>query len=362
MSTRSIRISINLASLAHNLGIAKTLTGGRKVFAVVKADAYGHGATKVVDTLVSAGADGFAVVTPGEAIELRSAGIQLPILVLQGAQVNTELSVFAEHNLWPVIHTEQQLDWFNQPAMKNDNAQAWLKIDTGMGRLGFLPEQAAKILGNQSLLINWCGALTHFASADDAKNPLTAQQIDCFNTLLGRREMQTSLANSAGLLSWPESIGDWSRPGIMLYGSDPTLHGSEAGKQLAPVMRVSAPIIDIKRYPAGHPIGYSSTYVCPESMPVAYIAAGYGDGLPRVLDDTARVSIRGKLCPVIGRVSMDSMAIDCRSVADAAIGDEAVLWGPENPVEHMARAAGTISYELMTSVKGTRTYFTAATT
>jgi len=334
------------------------LAGGQKLFAVIKADAYGHGAVQVAGALEFV--DGFAVVTLAEALELREAAIKQPILVLQGAQEQSECNAFHEFDLWPLIHCAEQLSWFNN-SQHVAKLRPWIEIDTGMGRLGFQPIDAlAAIAGNQAM--NWMGAITHFASADEPQSHQTQSQMTLFaSTVASLKNQQpgliSSLANSAGVLAWPDSQADWARPGIMLYGANPLCEGFDIEPApLRSAMRVSAPVISKKMFNAGDCIGYSATYICEESMPVGFLGIGYGDGLPRVFDQSASVSLHGQRCPIIGRVSMDSIAIDLRNVPTVQLGDHAVLWGDEQPVAILARAANTISYELMTSIKGPREY------
>ena len=341
---RSVSITINLDAIRRNLATARRLSGGAKQFATIKADAYGHGATAVASALSSiawqrknrvsnpatAGAengtaDGFAVVTVDEALELRETGIELPILVLQGPQHPNACKLMREHGLWPVIHDLYQYDWYSRSTERTE-LQAWLKVDSGMGRLGVLPEEASRILSSSSG-INWCGLLTHFACADEVGNPFTAQQIARFHSVNASPALSKSLANSSGILAWPQSQADWSRPGIMLYGANPLNQPLPAGVELQPAMRVQAPVISVKTVAAGSGIGYAQRYICAEDMRVAYVALGYRDGLPRVLDNSAVILLNGQACPVIGRVSMDSIAVDIRRQPDVTVGLAAEIWG-----------------------------------
>ncbi len=350
---RALRIRVDLGAIQKNLTLAKLRSGGQKLFAVVKADAYGHGAVQVAKALDQA--DGFAVVTVAEAIELRDALIDKPILVIQSAHDRHECAACAHYQLWPVIHCMDQLQWFAQVPNAHQ-LRAWIKIETGMGRLGFQPDEVKKVLIKNHGL-NWYGAMTHFASADDPHNRLTDRQIQSFNRLTQHMNVQQSLANSAAILAWPDSQAHWARPGIMLYGSNPVQSQTRDQTPLRLAMRVTAPLISVKRYKAGDSVGYAADYVCAESMSVGYIAIGYGDGFPRVLDRNASVLLNGRICPIIGRVSMDSIAIDLSKVKNAQLGDEAVVWGVEHPIEILASAANTITYELMTSIRGPRDYF-----
>ena len=326
------------------------------MFAVVKADAYGHGAIEVAKALPMA--DAFAVATTGEALALREAGIKQPILVLQGPSDACQLDAYIQHDLWASIHDEHQLAWLKRSLQLNQ-LSLWLKVDTGMGRLGFSVAQAEHEL--QFGPINWMGMLTHLASADDQGCGEVTAQAQQFASLQSRfPHLQSSIANSAGIMAWPDLHAQWLRPGLMLYGSSPFEGTTGSAEGLKPVMRVSALIISVKTLAKGASVGYAHEYHCPEQMRVGYLGVGYGDGLPRVLDTTATVLVHETPCPVIGRVSMDSIAIDLRSLNNVtpgvAPGDEVVIWGPEHPVERLAAAAGTICYEMYTHVRGKRLY------
>lgn len=355
---RAVRINIDLSAIRHNLEVARSCSGGQKLFAVVKADAYGHGAVRVACALDQA--DGFAVVTLAEAIELREAKITKPILVMQGAQAKQECDAFHQFKLWPSIHCAEQIEWFDACTI-SEPLPAWLKMDSGMGRLGFRAAEAATVLASEGRL-NWIGVMTHLASADHLQSAQTNHQLAVFSDVIkplaaAKPALMRSIANSAGLLAWPITDTDWARPGIMLYGSCPI--PTDASDQLPALlssMQVCAPVISKKQFKSGDVIGYAASYRCPESMLVGFLAIGYGDGLPRVLDSSASVLFKGKRCPIIGRVSMDSVAIDLRGLDEVHVGDRAVLWGPDHPVELLAKAANTISYELLTSIKGSREY------
>lgn len=372
-SRRSVSLSINLPALRQNLATARRLSGGSRQFATIKADAYGHGAVAVARALSPravkpAGneaeaenqacalgtADGFAVVTLGEALELREAGIEQPVLVLQGPQSADALPEMIRHDLWPVIHDLEQHAWL-KACPERQALGCWLKVDTGMGRLGVQVHQANDLLA-QSNGIRWKGLMTHFACADEVDNPFTQRQIEQFHSVSIVPGMQKSLANSAGVLAWPQARADWARPGIMLYGCNPLNTALPEGVSLVPAMSVSAPLISVKSLPAGSGVGYAQSWHCPEDMPVGYVALGYRDGLPRVLDNTAAVYINGARCPIVGRVSMDSIAVDLRSAPAVALGARAEFWGETAPIDTLAKAAGTISYELLTSIRGKRTY------
>ncbi len=357
---RSVTITIHLNHLRHNLAVARRLSGASKLFATVKADAYGHGAVAVAEALSSSldtreNADGFAVVTLGEALELRHAGITVPILVLQGPRTISEFEAIAAAKLWPVIHDLEQLEWF-ETYPRRSMIPAWLKVDTGMGRLGLAPSQAVEVLQSETG-IKWIGVMSHFASADETKNDFTLKQIESYNDVQAvAGDLDHSLANSAAILAWPKSIRDWARPGIMLYGSNPLDAQLPDGVELKPAMTVTAPLVSVKHYAAGSGIGYAQTWRCPEDMAVGYVGAGYRDGVPRVLDQSASVVIEGVRCPVIGRVSMDSMAVDLRALAHPRRMMRVELWGNNAAINSLAASAGTISYELLTRIRGERHY------
>lgn len=349
---RSAKITVHLNAIAHNYQLMRDKAGS-KAFAMVKADAYGHGADGVASYLSSV-ADGFSVVTVGEGIGLRDAGITQPILVVQGPQDDEDIDAIYEHGLWPALHDEAQI----AQVLAHRNAidiEPWLKVDTGMGRLGVSMESAEQHLQQNQL--RWHGVMSHLASADEPDNPFTHEQSERFKELVNSKELETSLANSAGVLVWPNATRHWARVGIGLYGSHSIPNVSPAEYNLKPAMSVQAPIVSVKQVGAGLTIGYGQTYQCSEDMPVAYAAIGYADGLPRVLDSSADVLIQGVRCPIIGRVSMDTIAIDCQNlVVMPERGDLVTLWGPDQPVDRLASAAGTISYELLTGVRGRRIY------
>jgi len=374
-STRSVSIKVNLNALRENMCVVAKLAGKAQRFATIKADAYGHGALAVAHALSAKSksaqftdasafilkqgcahgfANGFAVVTLDEALELRQSGIEEPILLLQGPQTKDAVSTIVRNALWPVIHDPGQYEWFSQ-CTDAVGVRAWLKVDTGMGRLGVSVEQANQILSKPSG-IRWQGLLTHFASADETANSYTAEQCHRFKQVSLLEGMTTSLANSSAVLAWPEAHGDWVRPGIMLYGCNPLDRELPDEHQLKPVMSVEAPLISSKRLSRGASVGYGQSWQCPENMPIGYVGLGYGDGLPRVLDANATVTVAGTRCPIVGRVSMDSVAIDLRPVGQMPIGTTVQFWGEHAMVGELANSAGTISYELLTSIRGSRQY------
>jgi alanine racemase len=318
--------------------------------AVVKANAYGHGL--VATALCLADADAFAVARLDEALALRSAGVRKPIVLLEGVFDAAQLQEAARHNLEIVVHEREQLALLeNAPA--GHRFVVWLKIDTGMNRLGFRPQQVEAALASLMRLgerLFELRLMTHLASADEHDSALTNQQLAQFTALTRGRPMIRSLANSAGVFAWPAAHADWIRPGLALYGVSPFADqvGSELG--LAAAMRLVSTVIAVREVPAGETVGYGGTWRAARDSRVAILAGGYGDGLPRSLPNGTPVLVRGERAALAGRVSMDMIAVDVTNVAGVTVGDPALLWGPELPVEEIASHAGTVSYELLCGV------------
>lgn len=342
--SRRARVTVDAAALRHNLARVRASAPGRRVIAAIKADAYGHGALHAAAAL--AAADAFAVATVEEALQLRWGGVRHPLIVLSAALDADDLAACAEHDLQPVLHDGAQID-----ALAGNGGReltVWLKLDTGMHRLGFPPEEAPALYRRLKELpgVRLAGWMTHLACADDPDNPATETQVQRFRDALADLPGERSIANSAGILAWPDSHADSVRPGIMLYGGSPLVGRNGPEFDLRPVMTLTAPLIARKRVAAGEPIGYGATWRAPEDMPVGVIAAGYGDGYPRHAPSGAPVLLRGRRVPLIGRVSMDLINVDLRECPEAEVGDIAVLWGEGLPADEIARAAGTIAYEL----------------
>lgn len=336
--------TIDRAAFAHNLERARALTPGRTVYAAVKADGYGHGA--VTAALALAEADGLAVSSLDEALQLRWSGVAKPIITLSQPLDADVVALMAEHDITPVIFDPSQLATLEQqPGLR---LNVWVKLDSGMHRLGFMPHQIDDVQTRLSRLENVerIGWITHLGCADDVEHPLTEQQLAAFDQATSGRSGQRSIANSAAVLAWPGAHADLVRPGIMLYGSSPMLDRSAADHDLQPAMHLTAPLISRRSLAAGEPIGYGASWYTPEAMEVGVIGIGYGDGYPRHAPSGTPVLLGGRLAPLVGRVSMDMLTVDLRNVPDAAIGDRATLWGPGLPADDVASAAGTIAYEL----------------
>lgn len=347
--TRATRAEINLSALQHNLQVARSRTRSKQL-AIVKANGYGHGIVEVARALIDA--DGFGVATIDEGIALRESGIYKPVLLLEGFNRPQDLPLIHAYKLQCLIHNEEQLSILEKHG--RHPVGVWLKIDTGMHRLGFSVEQVSDVyqrLSELGCVEKPVNLMTHFACADEQDNEFTRQQTELFEKATGQFEhAERSMANSAGILGWPESHADWVRPGIMLYGSSPFVGSEAAQHELKPVMTLKSEIIAIHQFKKGDSIGYGQAYVCETDMPVATIAIGYGDGYPRHARQGTPVLINGHLQPLIGRVSMDMITVDLRDAENVKVGDEVTLWGEGLPVERIADHADTISYELFCSV------------
>ncbi len=342
------RARIDLAALRHNLARARRAAPGRRLMAVVKADGYGHGAIRVARALERA--DAFAVARLEEALELRAAGIDKRIVVLPGVLERAEVAAAAAAGIDLVVQHEGQIGALE--AARSPLA-VWLKIDTGMHRLGVPPARAQacyRRLAECPQVRPPVRLMTHLAEADDRASPATGEQLEVFARACAGLEAERSIANSAALLGWPAAHGDWLRPGLMLYGASPFLDSLGAEEGLRAVMTLETRLIAVNRIPAGGRIGYGGTWTCPEEMAVGVAAIGYGDGYLRHAPSGTPVLVGGRRAPLIGRVSMDAITIDLRGLPGARPGDPVVLWGEGLPVEEVARAMGTIPYEPLTRV------------
>ncbi|MDH5785796.1 MAG: alanine racemase [Chromatiales bacterium] len=348
---RRTEVSIDLAALRHNLQTLREAAPSSRIMAAIKANGYGHGLQRVAHTLNNVDALGVACVE--EAITLREAGITTPITLLEGFFHADELPLITRHGLEMVIHHARQIDILEQQSLST-TLRVWLKVDTGMHRLG-VPAEGARLQWQRlSAITNIevIGLMTHLANADDLSDPKTEQQLALFADCCGDLPGERTIANSAALLGWPESHADWNRPGISLYGVSPFLNGRGEQHNLRPVMTLRSELIAINQLKKGDAIGYGGSWHCPEDMAVGVVAVGYGDGYPRHAQSGTPVLISGKRVSLIGRVSMDMITVDLRGLPDARVGDEVVLWGEGLPVEEIAEYASTIPYELLCGVTG----------
>ena len=341
---------INLNAIKKNYLYAKSLSPQSKVIAVVKANAYGHGAIAVARHLED-DADLYGVASTEEAIALRESGIgKTPILLMEGIFEESELKLIEKYNLITTICSQPQLEWLLSFDFKKP-VDIFVKYDSGMGRLGFQDEEfisAVKLL-EKSKKINNMTMMTHFSNADNLESTSTSKQIKKFENIVNTKTHTSSLANSAATMKWGQSHMDYIRPGIMLYGSSPFPDKSNLDK-LTPAMSLSSSLISIKSFKAGHSIGYGDRYVCEQDMDIGVVAIGYGDGYPRSAEDGTPVFINGVKTSIAGKVSMDMITIDLTNVPEPKIGDRVELFGDNISVDEVAEHCKTISYEIFTQI------------
>lgn len=314
--------------------------------AVIKANAYGHDIVPTARAL--AAADAFAVARLEEGLALRAAGVRQRIVLLEGVFSRAELEAAAREQLDLVVHAEPQLAMLDAWCESHGFA-VWLKVDTGMNRLGFRVEEFsavfARLRGMQA--VGELRLMTHLAAADERANPMTSHQLLCFDALTATLGCERSIANSAGLIAWPNARAQWVRPGLMLYGISPFADTTAAEIGLRPVMSLRTELIAKRQVRAGETVGYAGTWQADRDLEIGIIAAGYGDGYPRGVPNGTPVVIEGTHVPIIGRVSMDMIAIDLTHAPPVQLGAPVVLWGDELPVERIAVSANTIPYELV---------------
>lgn len=348
--SRATTATIHIEALRHNLSQVRALAPHSKIMAVVKADGYGHGLERVARALE--GADAFGVAALSDAERLRAVGLSQRIVLLSGVDEASDLVAIRRLGVDTVLHHDSQLALLQQDT-ESDPIRVWLKLDTGMHRLGFAAERAETIYTQLKMMPNVhddITLMTHFASSDEFNGQQTELQLKTFNHTCTHLIGLHSLSNSAAILGWPAAHQDWVRAGGALYGLSVVDNKTGADFGLKPAMSLSTKLIAINHIKKGESIGYSATWQCPEDMPVGVAAIGYGDGYPRHASAGTPVLIHGVRVPIIGRVSMDLMTLDLRGVPSAKVGDDVLLWGPELPVEVIAKAAGSISYELTCSI------------
>ncbi|HEX7339863.1 MAG TPA: alanine racemase [Rhodanobacteraceae bacterium] len=344
--SRLATATIHLGALRHNLARLRQLAAPARVVAVVKADAYGHGLERVARALGDADAFGVAAIADGR--RLRAAGFRQPIVVLAGPDSAADLDELRHLNLDAVIHHDSQLDWLAADHGKPP-IRVWLTVNSGMNRLGFAVERAAAVharLQAMEAVADDIMLMTHFAASDEFDSPQTRDQIAAFERATAGLPGPRCLSNSAAVLAWPAARGQWVRTGGLLYGLSVVEGRSGADFDFRPAMTLATRLVAINRVAKGEPIGYGATWHAPEDMLLGVAAIGYGDGYPRSAPTGTPVLVDGQRAAIAGRVSMDLMTLDLRGVRDPAVGQTVTLWGPELPVETIADAAGTISYDL----------------
>ncbi len=340
---RPILAYIDQNALEHNLQIARGTTFAR-IMAVIKANGYGHGLLRAAEAL--AGADGFALLDIRDAIALREAGYRQTILLLEGFFDAADLEQLAEYELACVIHSEWQIALLDAyPRRKS--LEVWLKVDSGMHRLGFSPLQVAGVMKVLQChrAVRGITLMTHFANADEERG--VSAQLMAYERISAQHRVPRSLANSAALLRYPATHGEWVRPGIMLYGASPFADVSAAQLGLKPAMTLVSRVIAIQQLDAGDEVGYGGKFRADRAMRIGVVACGYADGYPRHAKNGTPLLVDGQKSQLLGRVSMDMLCVDLTFLPKAGIGARVTLWGAGMPIEEVARSAETISYELM---------------
>lgn len=352
--TRPSKALIDLAALRQNYQTARDFHGGRAL-AVVKANAYGHGAVACAQALADI-ADGFAVAFMAEALELRQAGITLPVLVLEGCFDLEELMAAQANQIWFAVHQTSHIEMLSTAKLPPASIHAWLKIDSGMHRAGFGLDKVREAHSrlSQCPAVASVTLMTHFARADEPNEPTTSQQIQAFESVTNDLPGERSLCNSAGVLAWPSAQRDWARPGILLYGANPlplsfaALHPEQT---LTPVMSLHSEVFAVKTLQPGEALGYGGTFVADRATRVGLVAIGYADGYPRGVPTGTPVSIDGNPSRIVGRVSMDMLNVDLTHLPESGVGSQVELWGRLVDINQVAQCAGTIAYELLCNVK-----------
>lgn len=347
---RPARALIDLQALRHNYQLAREVTGA-KALAVIKADAYGHGAVQCARAL-EAEADGFAVACIEEALELRAAGIRAPVLLLEGFFEADELPLIVENDLWCVVHSLWQLDAVEQAALSKP-IHVWLKLDSGMHRVGLHPGdyQAAYQRLHASANVSKIVLMSHFARADELGSVRSVEQVAVFLGARAALTAEISLRNSPSVLGWPRVPSDWVRPGLMLYGTTPFEEPQAVAARLQPVMTLESKVICVRELPAGEPVGYGAKFITSKPMRIGVVAMGYADGYPRQAPTGTPVLVDGVRSQLLGRVSMDMLCIDLTDVPHAGLGSTVELWGKNILASEVAAQADTIPYQIFCNLK-----------
>ncbi|MCC7483476.1 MAG: alanine racemase [Burkholderiales bacterium] len=344
---RPILATVDAAAMAHNLGVVRARAPRAGVLAVIKANGYGHGLLRAAGALAQA--EGYGLLELESAVRLREGGWRGRILLLEGAFDSPELPIIARHDIALVVHCREQIGMLGAlpPGAALD---VFVKINTGMNRLGFTAGAAAGALAELRArpAVRSVTLMTHFANADDARG--VAWQMDAFERAIGPVALPRSLANSAAILRYPETHGDWVRPGVMLYGCSPFAEATGAELGLRPAMTLTSGVIAVQRLERGDTVGYGGLFTAERATRVGVVACGYADGYPRHAPTGTPIVIAGTLTRTLGRVSMDMLCADLTDIPGAGPGSPAVLWGAGLPVERVAAAAGTIGYQLLTAL------------
>jgi alanine racemase len=347
---RPVQARIDLGALRHNLAIARRRAGGARVWAVAKANAYGHGIERAQRAFEDA--DGIALLEIEAAIALRHRGWQKPVLMLGGFFEEDELGLFAQHGFTSVVHDAEQIAMLERARLARP-LDVYLKLNSGMNRLGFDEGEfhSALLRLQHCTSVGAIAFMTHFADAEGSRG--VAWQLDRFRATTAGLAAPRSLANSAALLRYPEAHADWVRPGIMLYGCSPIASCAAAGLGLRPAMTLASELVAVRELRAGDGVGYGCTFTASESMRAGIVACGYADGYPRSAPTGTPILVAGQRTRTLGRVAMDMISVDLREIPGAEVGSRVTLWGEGLSADEVAAAAGTVSYELLCAL-GTR--------
>lgn len=363
---RSTIAYLSSENLLHNVQVIKKITNNTKIIAMVKANAYGHG-LRSVSLKLEKHLNFLGVASIDEALQLRKVDITIPIILMEGIFEEQELLIAIENNFPIILHSMHQICWLTNAINRKlllKPINVWIKIDTGMGRLGFDLKEGKKIynlLAKNAYISKPIGIMSHFACADDILNPLNLIQINNFKNFLDTLNLKTttknnqqiikSICNSAAIFNFPELHHEVVRPGIALYGISPVKNKSAKDLNLKPVMTLQTKIIAIKNLSKGSSIGYGGRFICPDNLKVAVIGIGYGDGYPRSTRDGTPVLIQNKKCSIIGRISMDMSVVDLTNCLNAQIGDDVILWGNNLPIEEVINYTQSSAYDVLTAVQ-----------
>lgn len=344
---RATKATVKLSALRHNLARVRQYAPAAKILAIVKADAYGHGLLRLLPGLAEA--DGLGVLRLAEALTLREAGYSKPILLLEGVFSADELEIASAHDISIVVHHQLHISMLEQASITQP-LHVFLKMNSGMNRLGFVPDQYQQAWHQLKACpaVASISMMTHFATADDERG--ITQQLQAFDAATNALSGQVSLANSASIIRYPEAHRDWVRPGIILYGASPVSGTPANSFGLQPVMRFSSEVIAIQTLKAGEGLGYGQQFIAEKTTRIAVVACGYADGYPRIAPNGTPIAIDGQLTQVVGRVSMDMMFADISHLPAVQLGSEVELWGELVSVDAVAEAAGTVGYELLCAV------------
>jgi alanine racemase len=355
--TRPARVVIDTDAARHNLARARALAPQQRIMAIIKADGYGHGLVRMASAF--AAADAYGVACLEEARTLRDAVVERPIVLLEGPFAAAEIAEIAECGFETVIHCFEQIRYLESARIKKQ-LRVWVKIDTGMHRLGFPTADLAE--ARKRLMACSCvhpplRVMSHFASAHDPAEASVDEQLSRFEAETADWAGERSLANSAALLSRRDTLAEWVRPGLMLYGISPFAGENGVDRDLRPVMELRSRLISVKQVSAGATVGYGGDWRAERDTTIGIVAMGYGDGYPRHAPSGTPVLIKGKRARLAGRISMDMLAVDLHGIDAPAVGDPVVLWGPELPVEVIAEYADTAPYELLCGVPALRAHY-----